>query len=54
MLQLEPTSENKYPLFVVPDLTQDERFAKMNIVTGPPHFKFYAGMTEMDAYTAIY
>lgn len=30
------------PTFVVPDLTQS-RFSKLDVVTGPPHFRFYAG-----------
>src|SRR3954462_4902879 len=30
-------------LFVVPDATQDERFASNPLVTGGPHVRFYAG-----------
>src|SRR5215212_10748958 len=30
-------------LFVVPDTTQDERFASNRLVTGEPHIRFYAG-----------
>lgn len=30
--------------FVVPDTTQDERFADNPFVTGPPHVRFYAGI----------
>ncbi|GKS66192.1 hypothetical protein YTPLAS72_34960 [Nitrospira sp.] len=31
-------------LFVVPDATQDERFAENPLVVGDEHFRFYAGM----------
>ena len=31
-------------LLVVNDLTKDERFAHLPIVTGPPHARFYCGM----------
>ncbi|MCH8500708.1 MAG: sensor domain-containing diguanylate cyclase [Aliidiomarina sp.] len=30
-------------LFVVPDMTKDERFANYDLVTGEPHLRFYAG-----------
>lgn len=30
-------------LTLVPDLTRDPRFACSPLVTGPPHFRFYAG-----------
>ena len=30
-------------LLVIPDATQDERFAGNPLVTGPPHIRFYAG-----------
>ena len=33
----------KDDLLIVPDATQDERFAQLPIVAGPPHIKFYAG-----------
>lgn len=31
-------------MLVVPDLTKDDRFAHLPHVTGPPHYRFYAGM----------
>lgn len=31
-------------LFIVPDTLADERFAHNPLVTGEPHFRFYAGM----------
>src|ERR687894_627074 len=30
-------------LFIVPDTTKDERFARNPLVTGEPHLRFYAG-----------
>src|SRR3954465_3915663 len=30
-------------LFIVPDITQDSRFASNPLVIGPPHVRFYAG-----------
>src|SRR5690554_3649628 len=30
-------------LFVVPDMTKDERFVNNKLVTGEPHLRFYAG-----------
>lgn len=35
--------EKPQPL-VVPDATQDPRFAENRLVTGPPHIRFYAGI----------
>lgn len=35
---LQPT-----PMFVIPDLTQSD-FSQMEIVTGPPYYRFYAGV----------
>ena len=56
LLQLRPTCRlrlkktielppilDKYPCFTVTDLTADERFCELPFVTGPPHFRFYAG-----------
>ncbi len=31
-------------LLIVPDALQDDRFADNPLVTGPPHFRFYAGV----------
>ncbi|KAK5269050.1 hypothetical protein LTR99_009391 [Exophiala xenobiotica] len=31
------------PMFVIPDLTQSD-FSQMGIVTGPPYYRFYAGV----------
>ena len=36
-------------VMVVPDATQDERFAGSPMVTGPYHIRFYAGVTLRDA-----
>lgn len=33
----------KYPCFTVTDLSRDESFNELPFVTGPPHFRFYAG-----------
>lgn len=38
-----PTCPGTYPFFIVPDLTQDERFSQLSIVTDAPHLRFYAG-----------
>lgn len=31
-------------MLIVPDLSKDERFSDQEIVKGPPHFRFYAGI----------
>ncbi|KAI4122916.1 MAG: hypothetical protein LQ338_005549 [Usnochroma carphineum] len=41
-IELTP-SPDAYPCFTVTDLSQDERFNQLPFVTGPPHFRFYAG-----------
>ncbi|KAL8735060.1 MAG: hypothetical protein Q9181_002962 [Wetmoreana brouardii] len=38
-----PASPGTYPCFTVTDLSQDDRFKHLPFVTGPPHFRFYAG-----------
>jgi GAF domain-containing protein len=35
---------NQSDLFIIPDATQDERFAKNPLVTSDPKIRFYAGM----------
>lgn len=39
-----PVLPNGYPAFVVNDLSQDPRFNQLPFVTGPPFFKYYAGV----------
>lgn len=39
-----PVLPNGYPAFVVNDLSQDSRFNQLPFVTGPPFFKYYAGV----------
>ena len=39
-----PVLPNDYPAFVVNDLSQDPRFNQLPFVTGPPFFKYYAGV----------
>lgn len=39
-----PVLPNGYPAFVVNDLSQDTRFNQLPFVTGPPFFKYYAGV----------
>ena len=38
-----PIALGKAPCFTVTDLSADKRFNELPFVTGPPHFKFYAG-----------
>lgn len=53
-LELSPafavqTIREQEPCFVVPDATQDERFANNPLVTGAPHIRFYAGVPMLSA-----
>lgn len=43
------TIREQEPCFVVPDATQDERFANNPLVTGEPHIRFYAGVPMLSA-----
>jgi signal transduction histidine kinase len=40
---VEPTTPGSFPMFIVSDLTKDERFNQLPFVTGKPFLKFYAG-----------
>lgn len=42
-IELPPSLACFPSLFTVTDLSKDERFNHLPFVTGPPHFKFYAG-----------
>ena len=43
------TIREQEPCFVIPDATQDERFAKKPLVIGDPHIRFYAGVPMLNA-----
>ena len=43
------TIREQEPCFVVPDTTQDARFANNPLVTGEPHIRFYAGVPMLSA-----
>ena len=42
-IELPPSLAASPSLFTVTDLSIDERFNQLPFVTGPPHFRFYAG-----------
>lgn len=42
-IRLTDKPDKRLPTFVVPDLTKS-RFAGMSIISGPPFYRFYAGM----------
>ena len=39
-----PVTPDRHSIFIVPDLTKDERFRESPVVKGGPSFKFYAGV----------
>lgn len=43
-IAVEPTSDGDYPVFIVDDLSIDDRFNTLPFVTGPPFIRFYAGV----------
>lgn len=42
-ITLKPTSESRYPLFVVDDLREHKIYRNIPCVSGPPYFRYYAG-----------
>ena len=42
-IELPPSAACSPSLFTVTDLSKDKRFNQLPFVTGPPHFRFYAG-----------
>lgn len=42
-IRLPPSLASSPSLFTITDLSKDGRFNQLPFVTGPPHFKFYAG-----------
>ncbi|KAL2075914.1 hypothetical protein VTL71DRAFT_857 [Oculimacula yallundae] len=43
-IAVPPSTDGKYPCFIVDDLSKDERFKNLPFVTGAPFLKFYAGV----------
>lgn len=43
-VKLQPVASGTYPFQIVPDLSRDSRFANLSVVSGPPYFRFYAGI----------
>jgi len=39
-----PVVPNGFPAFIVNDLSQDSRFNQLPFITGPPFFRYYAGV----------